>query len=71
MPMDIGNISIVWPGMENFFSFAADDCGNSYVVDPHEADPKVYFYDHELTKPQCLDVSLSQFLAAKRTKKPK
>ncbi len=62
---------IVGAGTESFLSFATDDCGNQYVINPHEADPKVYFYDHELPKPQSLDISLSQFLIAKRTKKRK
>ncbi len=69
MPMNKENMFVAWPETEDFLSFAADDCGNQYVVNPREADPKVYFYDHELPKPQCLDVSLSQFLALKRTKK--
>lgn len=62
------NMSLVWPGMEGYFPFASDGSGNRYLVSPKEADPDVYFYDHELPKSEPLKVSLSQFLAAKRTK---
>lgn len=68
--MEVGdeNMSIVWPGTEGFFPFANDGCGNRYIVNPHEADPVVYFYDHEVHKRESLNVTLSQFLTAKRTK---
>jgi len=68
--MEIGNenMSIVWPGTEGFFPFADDGCGNRYIVNPGEADPLVYFYDHELHERESLNVTLSQFLAAKRAK---
>ena len=68
--MEIGNenMSIVWPGTEGFFPFANDGCGNRYILNPGEPDPVVYFYDHELHERESLNVSLSQFLATKRTK---
>ena len=68
--MGIGNenMSIVRPGTEGFFPFANDGCGNRYIVNPREADPIVYLYDHEIHKRESLDVTLSKFLAAKRTK---
>lgn len=62
------NMSLVWPGTEGFFVFASDGSGNRYVVDPLETDPIVYLYDHEIQKRESLNLSLSQFLAVKRTK---
>lgn len=56
------------PGTEIYFAFAEDDCGNVYLVNPHEDDPVVYFPDHELNGPESLKVSLSEFLAAQRRK---
>ncbi len=61
-------MSLVWPGTEGFFAFASDGSGNRYVINPREADPNVHFYDHELAQPESLNMSLSQFLAAKRAK---
>jgi hypothetical protein len=62
------NMSLVWPGMEGYFPFASDGSGNRYLVNPRETDPNVYFYDHERQKAESLEISLSQFLAVKRTK---
>jgi len=62
------NMSLVGPGSEGFFAFASDGSGNRYLVNPGEADPSVYFYDHEKQKSEPLKLPLSQFLAAKRIK---
>lgn len=62
------NMSLVWPGTEGYFVFASDGSGNRYLVDPREADPTVYLYDHEIQKRESLNLSLSQFLAVKRTR---
>jgi hypothetical protein len=66
--MDQENLSLELPGTEKFFAFADDGCGNLYIVNPRKTDPVVYFHDHEMNEPESLEVSLSQFLAAKRTK---
>ena len=66
--MDRETISIELPGAEPHFAFATDGCGNFYTVDPRETDPTVYFHDHEMGQPESLKLSLSQFLATKRTK---
>ena len=63
-PMEEGE----WVEMEGFYSFANDGCGNRYLVSPRDADPEVFFLDHETGKREALGVRLSHFLTAKRTR---
>ena len=63
-PMEDGE----WPDIEGFYSFANDGCGNLYLVSPRDADPEVFFLDHETGKREALGVRLSQFFTAKRTR---
>lgn len=60
------DVDLSWLGVGDLFSFASDDCGNSYSVNPHQANPMVYFLDHELEKPVQLNIPLSEFLTTKR-----
>ena len=46
-PADGQNVQDAWPGLEKYFAFADDGCGNGYLIDPKEADPPVLFHDHE------------------------
>ena len=64
-PMEDGE----WAGIEGFYSFANDGCGNLYLVSPRDADPEVFFVDHETGKREALGTRLSEFLAAKRTRR--
>lgn len=66
-PMDDEHMSIVWPGTEGLYPFANDGCGNAYLVNPHDADSEVSYYDHETGERDLLAVRLSEFLTAKRT----
>lgn len=61
-PMEDGS----WVDVDGFYSFANDGCGNLYLVRPQDADPEVFFLDHEIGKREALGVHLSEFLAAKR-----
>jgi hypothetical protein len=61
-PMEEGS----WVDVDGFYSFANDGSGNLYLVRPQEADPEVFFLDHETGKREGLGVRLSEFLAAKR-----
>ena len=66
-PMDDKHISFAWHGTEGFYSFANDGCDNQYLVSPHEADPMVYFFDHETGEREPV-VKLSEFIAARHLK---
>ncbi len=46
-PADGQSAKDTWPGLEKYFAFADDGCGNGYLVDPKEEDPAVLFHDHE------------------------
>ncbi len=46
-PADEQSVRDSWPGLEKYFAFADDGCGNGYLIDPKEEDPPVLFHDHE------------------------
>jgi hypothetical protein len=46
-PADGQSARDTWPGLEKYFMFADDGCGNGYLIDPKENDPPVLFHDHE------------------------
>jgi len=46
-PADGPSVKDAAPGMEKYFAFADDGCGNGYWIDPTEEDPAVLFHDHE------------------------
>lgn len=46
-PADERAVRDAWPGMEKYFAFADDGCGNGYLIDPKEDDPPVLFHEHE------------------------
>lgn len=46
-PADDQSAKDTWPGLEKYFAFADDGCGNGYLIDPREEDPAVHFHDHE------------------------
>ncbi len=46
-PADAQSARDTWPGLDEYFAFADDGCGNGYLVDPREHDPPVLFHDHE------------------------
>lgn len=45
-PADEQSVRDSWPGLEKYFAFADDGCGNGYLIDPKEDDPAVLFHDH-------------------------
>ena len=61
-PADAKSATDVWPGWELYFAFADDGCGNGYLIDPREKDPRVYLHDHETGKLNKLCDSLSEFM---------
>ncbi len=63
-PMEDGS----WVGVDGFYSFANDGYGNLYLVSLPEADPQVFFLDHETGEREALGVRLSEFLTAKQIK---
>jgi hypothetical protein len=46
-PADEQSARDAWPGLEKYFAFADDGCGNGYLIDPTDDDPPVLFHDHE------------------------
>jgi hypothetical protein len=46
-PADGESARDTWPGLEKYFAFAEDGCGNGYLIDPTVDDPAVLFHDHE------------------------
>ncbi len=40
-PADQQSAQDTWPGLEKYFAFADDGCGNGYLIDPQENDPPV------------------------------
>lgn len=46
-PLDIGSLKHTCFDSDQYFGFADDGCGNSYIVDPRLDDPAVIFHDHE------------------------
>lgn len=46
-PADRESARETWPGLEQYFAFANDGCGNEYLIDPREDNPPVLFHDHE------------------------
>jgi hypothetical protein len=46
-PADRESARDTWPGLEKYFAFANDGCGNEYLLDPREDNPPVLFHDHE------------------------
>jgi hypothetical protein len=61
-PADEEAISTTWPGLEAYFAFADDGCGNGYVIDPKEKDPPVLFHDHETGELTLVCPSVSEFM---------
>lgn len=55
-----------WPDLDGLYSFANDGCGNQFLIIPREADPEVFFNDHETGQRKLLELRLSQFLVAER-----
>ena len=62
-PADIQSVRDGWEDCKGCFSFATDGCGNEYLVDPKQADPEVFFYDHEGGKRTKVADKLSTFLS--------
>jgi len=62
MPADAEAVQLTWPGVEKFFAFANDGCGNDYIVDPTLDDPPVKFHDHETGEIIHVCDTLSQFM---------
>lgn len=46
-PADAKSLQERWPGTEQYFAFADNGCGDSYLVDPRQPDPPVFFHYHE------------------------
>ena len=54
----------MWPGTENYFSFANDGSGDQYLLDPKLEDSEIYYYEHETSKKIGTGVKLSQVEAS-------
>jgi hypothetical protein len=66
-PVDAEHLNgVSWPGTEVYYAFANDGKGDMYLIDPHERDPRVLYYDHETTNTRPVGATLSQFIAARR-----
>lgn len=61
-PADAQSAGDSWSGLEKYFAFADDGCGNAYLIDPTETDPCVYFHDHETGEMTKVCQHLSEFL---------
>jgi hypothetical protein len=61
-PCDKKAIDVTWPGIEQYFSFAGDGCGNCYLIDPVQENSPVLFYDHETAEKTEICNSLEEFL---------
>ncbi len=46
-PADAETVRESWPGLEKYFAFANDGCGNEYLIEPGDDDLPVLFHDHE------------------------
>ena len=51
-----------------YLAIANDGCGNTYIVDPRQADPEVLFHDHDDGEVSHICERLSEFLAWPRMK---
>lgn len=61
-PADAQAVKDAWNGLERYFTFADEGCGNGYLIDPKEADPAVHFHDHETGELTRICSRLSEFL---------
>jgi hypothetical protein len=61
-PCDKQTVLMTWPGLEKYFRFADDGCGNCYLIDPVLKNPPVIFYDHETTEKTEICNSLNDFI---------
>ncbi len=62
-PADQENVRDAWPGLEKYFAFADDGCGNGYLIDPREADPPVLFHDHETGEMSRVSDHFTEFMS--------
>lgn len=61
-PCDKDTINTTWPGLEHYFRFADDGCGNCYLIDPKQDNPAVLFFAHETGELSEICRSLAEFL---------
>jgi hypothetical protein len=61
-PADAETVRESWPGLEKYFAFANDGCGNEYLIKPGDDDPPVLFHDHETGELTRVSDHFSEFM---------
>src|SRR5262245_43167041 len=61
-PADEQSARDAWPGLEKYFAFADDGCGNGYLIDPKSDDPAVLFHDHETSEISRVSERFTEFM---------
>jgi len=51
-----------WPGTENYLNFGQDGAGNMFVAKPREGFKVVYFFDHETSDLESLNIDIPTFI---------
>lgn len=63
LPANEETLKSMWPGLEKYFAFADDGCGDEFLVDPTLDDPPVLFHDHETGEIEKVCDQFSEFMA--------